>query len=241
MATDKLVPADYDGDGKTDIAVWREGSLAYFYILNSSNNTFRSEQFGRTGDNPSVVGRWDGDNKADLAVYRNGAAGGQSLFYYRPSAQSAIDFETVYWGAGGDEPVRGDFDGDGRLDAAVFRASNNVWYIRRSSDNQVRYENWGAAADKRVSGDFDGDGKTDLAIFRNGLWAIRQSSDNSQKYEQFGQTGDRIVAGDYDGDGKTDLAVWRNGIYYIKQSIGAPTAVAFGAAADMPVAAAFIQ
>ena len=242
LATDKLVPADYDGDGKTDIAVWREGALAYFYILNSSNNTFRAEQFGRTGDNPSAVGNWDGDNKADLAVYRNGAAGGQSFFYYRPSSQPSVDFETIYWGTAGDEPVRGDFDGDGKLDAAVFRASNGIWYIRQSSNNQPRYASWGVASDKRVSGDFDGDGKTDLAIFRNGLWAITQSSNNQQRYEQYGQTGDRLVAGDYDGDGVTDIAVWRNGTYYIKRSTSSLSVVQqFGATGDVPAASAFVQ
>ena len=242
LATDKLVPADYDGDGKTDIAVWREGALGYFYILNSSNNTFRAEQFGRTGDNPSAVGNWDGDNKADLAVYRNGAAGGQSFFYYRPSSQPSVDFETIYWGTAGDEPVRGDFDGDGKLDAAVFRASNGIWYIRQSSNNQPRYASWGVASDKRVFGDFDGDGKTDLAIFRNGLWAITQSSNNQQRYEQYGQTGDRLVAGDYDGDGVTDIAVWRNGTYYIKRSTSSLSAVQqFGATGDVPAASAFVQ
>ncbi|MDQ2747172.1 MAG: FG-GAP-like repeat-containing protein [Acidobacteriota bacterium] len=241
LATDKLVPADYDGDGKTDIAVWRAGEAAYFYILNSSNNTFRSEQFGRTGDNPMVVGRWDGDGKADLAVYRGGAAGAASYFYYRPSSQSNIDFETLYWGTGGDEAVRGDFDGDGKLDAAVFRPSNGVWYIRQSSDNQARYESWGTATDKRVSGDFDGDGKTDLAIYRDGLWAIRQSSNNQAHYEQFGQANDIVVAGDYDGDGKTDLAVWRSGTFYIQRSDSSFSAVPFGAAGDAPIAAAFIR
>jgi uncharacterized delta-60 repeat protein len=242
-ASDKLTPADFDGDGKTDIAVWREGALAYFYILNSSNNTFRAEQFGRTGDNPLVVGNWDADNKADLAVYRSGAnAGGQSLFFYRPSSQPTIDFETIYWGTTGDEAARGDFDGDGKLDAAVFRASNGIWYVRQSSNNQARYAQWGAATDKRVSGDFDGDGKTDMAIFRDGLWAILQSSNNGQRYERFGQAGDRIVAGDYDGDGKTDIAVWRNGVYYIKQSASSQSsAQIYGAASDVPVASAFVQ
>ena len=244
LSTDKLVPADYDGDGKTDIAVWREADFAYFYILNSSNNTFRGEQFGRTGDNPSVVGNWDADGKADLAVYRNGAAGGQSYVYYRPSAQPTSDFETIYWGTGGDEVLRGDFDGDGRLDAAVFRSSNQIWYIRQSSNGTLRSESWGLASDKKVSGDFDGDGRTDLAVFRpsSGIWYLRQSSDGQFRAVQYGSGTDKLVAADYDGDGKTDFAVWRNGTYYILQSTSSQSrAISFGASTDIPVAAAFVQ
>ncbi len=241
LATDKLAPADFDGDGKTDIAVWREGALAYFYILNSSNNTFRAAQFGTTGDNPVVVGDWDRDGKADPAVYRAGTGGGQSNFYYRPSTQPTVDFVTVSWGTGGDKPMRGDFDGDGRLDAAVFRPSNGIWYIRQSSNGQPRYEQWGTATDKFVSGDFDGDGKTDLAVFRDGVWYIKQSSNNQPLYKNWGVNTDALVPADYDGDGRTDVAVFRNGIYYILNNVNAPSSIRFGASGDVPVAAAFVQ
>ena len=42
----------------------------------------------------------------------------------------------------------GDYDGDGRFDAAVYRVGENVWYILQSSDNQPRYVRWGAAGDR---------------------------------------------------------------------------------------------
>ncbi len=243
---DRLASADYDGDGKTDIAVWRDeptdADRANFYIFQSLTSTVRVEQFGRTGDSPVVVGDWDNDGKADPAVYRNGAAGGQSYFFYRPSTQPNVSFIGIPWGSAGDKPMRGDFDGDGKMDAAVFRPSNNVWYILQSSNSQIRYDSWGLATDNFVPGDYDADGKTDLAVFRNGVWYIKQSTDNSSVYRYWGTNSDALVPADYDGDGKTDVAIFRNGIFYILQSTtGQPNYLYFGLSGDTPVASAFVQ
>jgi hypothetical protein len=50
-AGDKLVPNDYDGDAKVDIAVWRP-STGVWWILQSATSSTRTETWGTNGDIP---------------------------------------------------------------------------------------------------------------------------------------------------------------------------------------------
>ncbi|MCA1637505.1 MAG: FG-GAP-like repeat-containing protein [Acidobacteria bacterium] len=249
QAGDQIAPSDYDGDGKTDVAVFRDvvagaGDQGYFYILNSSDGSFRAVGFGTQGDLP-MSGDWDGDGKADLAVYRAGLmAGGQSYFYYRPSSQPTVNFHTIPLGTSGDKPLLGDFDGDGRLDPAVFRPSTASWIILKSSLNQITETTFGLPTDIPVPADYDGDGITNIAVFRpsNGFWYTSQNPQTNYGGIQFGANGDLPIPADYDGDGKADTAVFRpsNGAWFLNRTTSGLLGVQFGINGDKPAPNAFI-
>ncbi len=214
--------ADFDGDGKTDVSVFRPSSGSWF-ISNSSSGTSTTSNFG-LGTDALASEDFDGDGKTDIAVFRDG------VWYIQ---QSRDGFRAVNFGQAGDRPQPADFDGDGKADVAVFRSG--VWYIQQSRDG-FKAAQFGLATDKPVTADYDGDGKSDIAVYRDGVWYLLQSTAGFVGIE-FGTSEDKPVLGDYDGDGKSDLAVFRpsNGVWYHRRSIDSQwRGVTFGASTDIP-------
>ena len=187
---DFFAAADYDGDGRADIAVFRAGT---WYIIESSTGNVRYENFGQSGDAPAA-NDFDGDGKADLAVARS--ENGQRAWYVRRSSDNS--FYRIVWGLSSDGffTGRADFDADGKADFLVIRneSGQRVFYILRSSDQQLQIIRWGLPSDVVKLGDYDGDGKTDAAVTRaiNGqrVFFILQSSNGEPRYETFGLQGD---------------------------------------------------
>ena len=234
LAPSGTARADFDGDGRTDLSVFRPSEGNWY--INGSTSGFSVINWGLSGD-VLAPGDFDGDGKTDIAIFRPDSDSNLPDFYILNS--SNFTFSGLSWGLPGDIPVIEDYDGDGKADIAVFRPSDSTFYVLQSSNGNVLTYSGAAPGFLPVAGDFDGDGKGDFAVFSNGEWRISRSTDNHQTGEIifWGLDGDKLVPADFDGDGIDDLAVYRpgEGVWYIRRSSGGNTIVQFGLADDIPV------
>jgi hypothetical protein len=222
---------DFDGDGKTDIGIFRPSDGSWWYSRSTDSQT-RVFPFG-TGSDRLTPGDFTGDGKTDIAIFRPATG---EWFVQRSEDNSFFSFP---FGANGDVPAPADYDGDGKSDAAVFRPSSGTWFILNSGGSGTSIVQFGSPEDKPVTADFDGDGKADIAIFRpsDGSWWYLQSSNAQFKVYRFGVGTDKPVQGDYTGDGKADIAVWRpsTGEWFFQRSEdNSYFSVPFGQSGDVP-------
>ena len=202
---------DYDGDGTSDISVFRRSSG--LWAVRGITRIY----FGTLADYP-VSADYDGDETTDIGIFRSGIG----LWAIRGISR-------VYFGSSSDIPVPGDYDGDGSAEMSIFRAPRGLWALRGVS--RVYYGGFG---DRAIPGDYDGDGIKDVGVFRpaSGLWALRGIS---RLY--FGTSGDSLVPGDFDGSGTWDVGIFRpsSGLWAIRDVSRAY----FGNSSDEPVPADF--
>jgi len=218
--------ADFNGDGKTDMASANGGSV-YMKLATASGFTQQTwtvpSQWGGSGY--TWVGDFNGDGKADIASANGGSV------YMRLSTgsgfQSATWTTTSSWGDAG-YTWTGDFNGDDKTDIAS--ANGGSVYMRLSTGSGFTTQTWSVASLWGGSGytwvgDFNGDGRTDIASAKSGSVYMKLSTGSgftSQTWtvpNSWGGEGHTWV-GDFNGDGLSDIGSANGGSIYMKLSTG---------------------
>jgi hypothetical protein len=143
------VPADYNGDGMTDFAfadmstgTWviniSRGEPATSPTTIDSSSWRLDNAWGAPGDIP-IPGDYTGDGKADYAVFRPSSSNpnlGNAGFYILQNMGLPQDFNKTrsYTSTtlDGQTPVPGDYDGDGTIDFASWKASTGTWSVMKN-------------------------------------------------------------------------------------------------------------
>ena len=231
------VPFDYDGDRKSDPAVYRPATAQFYTLLSASAGS--TVTLGDASFKP-VQGDFDGDGKVDRVVISTLNSAYLHWFVVH-SSTGALYYRL--WGLASDIPVIGDFNGNKRDEIAVFR--NGVWYVLDEKDVSST-QSWGLPGDVPLAADFNGDLRADFTVFRpaTGTWYVNTakagiSPSNSQIISaQWGLPGDVPLTYDMTGDTKSDMIVWRpsTGTWYIRNSVtGQTESLQWGLPGDVPV------
>jgi hypothetical protein len=239
-ATDEIVPADYDGDGKTDAAVYHRSSGNWEIVYSSGSFISFQKLWGTpNGDEIPQPADYTNDGRADLAYFKPSTGQWEVYNLFTNTA-----LPPVPWGTTGDKPVVGDYNGDDIADHAVFR--NGVWYIRNSTTNTFVIQNFGVGTDIPVPADYNADGRTDIAVYRPGTsgsvwWKL---SGGSLSMTPWGSSGlnDLPIPADYNGDNADDVAIYRpvtSSEWWVAPA-GMPYDV-WGLPGNEPIPHAFIQ
>jgi len=216
--------ADFNGDGKPDLAVTASSGNNVAVLLNDGTGGFDAAKKYPVGASASAVtaGDFNGDGHTDLAVANSESSNisvllgtGSGLF------GSATN---VGVGSGPRGITAGDINGDGKLDLAVANVGNN-----NNGSVSVLLGN-GAGSFANVPGspfaiagsavavaiaDFDSNLKPDLVVGSFGGFFVIMADGSggfNAPVEIYDPSGTAVAASDVNGDGKADLVMGSRGL-----------------------------
>lgn len=211
-----VVAADFNGDGKLDLAVATANNTVSILLGNGTGAFPTHVQYSVPGDPVAIIaGDFNGDGKVDLVTADQFQSqisvilgNGDGTF------QAHKEFAT------GTKPVAlatGDLNGDGKLDIVVVdNNASQISVLLGNGDGTFQahkeYATGGGPSGVAI-GDFNGDGKLDLVVANNNdntvsiLLGNGDGTFQSQITYPTATAPNSVVVGDFNGDGILDLGV----------------------------------
>ncbi len=245
----EMALADFNGDGKLDLAIGYTDNTAISIFRNTSSvgiNFDSRQDFNVANNNTFGIasGDLDGDGKLDIVFVDNQSD--EVVVLKNGSTLGAISFTTMASYATGDSPVYvtiADMDQDQFPDVIVANqtdmnlsvlVNDGAMNLSAKSDFAI-----GGEPTQVLSADIDGDHITDLISISNvtlsnpnGRSTVLRNSSSpgslSFSATNLSLVGHRGTIGDYNGDGKLDIASIHvfNGLSFIKNT-SAPANISF--------------
>jgi murein DD-endopeptidase MepM/ murein hydrolase activator NlpD len=181
-----------------------------------------------------LAGDMYGARSAEVMVYRKSAPA--AFHVTRTGAKERV----IKIGVGSDQPVLGDWDGDGRVNPGVREPNSRVFTMQvKRSKTTVKF---GKRGDLPIAGNWDGVGTWEIGVRRPGSakFLLRMPDGSVQKVA-LGDANDLPVTGDWDGNGVTDLGVYdqATATYTLLQTdplgVAFTTVIPYGTPGDVPV------
>jgi len=149
--------ADFTGDGRDELVIARSvtaGGAVTWYIGDAVTGAQLMQVRWGDFDTHFIINPADytGDGIADLVTWAAGEAPTAQVWWIRNTATGAL-LPPQRFGIGdsnfvnNDLPIRGDYDGDGIHDLAVWRPSNATFYVLRSTSGAFVVQQWGLSTD----------------------------------------------------------------------------------------------
>ncbi|MDW5597181.1 hypothetical protein VSS74_22735 [Conexibacter stalactiti] len=197
----------------------------YYYQLAIGVPAAGSTGECRDKDDASLIDRYDVE-RPGLGVIKNGVP--IPMLFKDGTWEQRYSFDTandpnrvVQWGQPGDQPVFGDWDGDGVKTPGILR--NGTWWLtddpRALDGTRARVFAFGDPSGTAVAGDWNGDGIDTIGVRVGNTFYLRNSNTAGMHDItpfSFGDPSNKVVIGDWNGDRIDSVGVVVNDAWYVK-------------------------
>jgi glucose/arabinose dehydrogenase len=207
-----VIPADLNGDGRSDVLLYVPKSGASFTSLSDGAGAF-SYVSDLWSAGFTVLRLSNGNTTPDLILYNRNSGG---AYLGSSNGSGKFTFEPLGWAPGYDIVTRADLNGDGTADVILYNATSGTAYtaIKNGSGGfSYHYNLWSPGYTDIIVGDWNGDHRSDLVLYNRATGTAYAGINNGTGSFVFSGLSwspgfDIIQPADLNGDGKTDLVLY---------------------------------